>query len=44
MPDKKRETLLGLIRETDGAASSILAKQGLTQDSVREVIAKLASD
>jgi ATP-dependent Clp protease ATP-binding subunit ClpC len=32
--------LLGLIRETEGAASTLLAKQGITVESVREVIAK----
>ena len=34
--------LLGLIRETDGAASTILIKQGVTLEGVRDVIAKLA--
>lgn len=33
--------LLGLIRETDGSASTILAKQGVTLENVREVILKL---
>ena len=33
--------LLGLIRETDGAASTLLAKQGVTADNVREIIVKL---
>ncbi len=33
--------LLGLIRETDGAASSILAKQGVNLDNVRDIIIKL---
>ncbi len=33
--------LLGLIRETEGAASTLLAKQGITVESVREVIIKL---
>jgi ATP-dependent Clp protease ATP-binding subunit ClpC len=33
--------LLGLIRETDGAASTILIKQGVTLESVRDVIIKL---
>lgn len=33
--------LLGLIRETDGAASVLLAKQGVTMDNVHKVIAKL---
>ncbi len=34
--------LLGLIRETEGAASTLLAKQGITVEGVREVIAKLS--
>ena len=33
--------LLGLIRETDGAASTILIKQGVTLESVRDVMIKL---
>jgi ATP-dependent Clp protease ATP-binding subunit ClpC len=33
--------LLGLIRETDGAASAILIKQGVTLESVRDVMIKL---
>ena len=33
--------LLGLIRETDGAASAILIKQGVTLECVRDVIIKL---
>jgi ATP-dependent Clp protease ATP-binding subunit ClpC len=34
--------LLGLIRETDGVASVLLAKQGVTLKNVHKVIAKLA--
>jgi ATP-dependent Clp protease ATP-binding subunit ClpC len=33
--------LLGLIRETDGAASMLLAKQDVNLDNVRDVIIKL---
>ena len=33
--------LLGLIRETDGAASAILIKQGVTLESARDIIIKL---
>ena len=33
--------LLGLIRETDGAASTILIKQGVTLEGVRDTIIKL---
>ncbi|NQV36307.1 MAG: hypothetical protein HQ515_26680 [Phycisphaeraceae bacterium] len=33
--------LLGLIRETDGAASVLLAKQGVSAENVRDTIIKL---
>lgn len=33
--------LLGLIRETDGAASTLLAKQGVSAENVRDTIIKL---
>jgi hypothetical protein len=33
--------LLGLIRETDGAASAILIKLGVTLETVRDIINKL---